>query len=310
MRNALVSLLLEDATSDPEMVFMTGDLGFSVVEPLQDLLGDRFVNAGVSEANMISMAGAMAADGFHVYAYSIAPFITLRCYEQLRNDVCYGNRPVRLIGIGAGYSYGTLGPSHHSLEDASVMAQLPGMQVVSPGTESELVAAHRALGAWDRPRYYRIPRESGPYIDCPDFDLSKAAIEYRAGDDAVIVASGPSISLCLEAADVLAGVGLSVGVVSFPLLSPFAEDYAQSLLGARPVVTVFEGFVGNPLEISILALSAERRIGPVARINAGRDFATEVGSTEHLRARAGLTVENISVVAKDLIGRGTTKGNI
>lgn len=308
MRNALVSLLLDDAAADPDMVFMTGDLGFSVVEPLQELLGDRFINAGVSEANMISMAGAMAADGFHVYAYSIAPFITLRCYEQVRNDICYGNRPVRLIGVGAGYSYGTLGPSHHSLEDASVMAQLPGMQVVSPATESELVASHKALGSWDRPRYYRIPRESGPDLACADFDLSTAAIEYRAGEDGMIAASGPSLTVCLEAADALAEEGLSIGVVSMPLLSPFADECAVEMLRGLPVVTVFEGFANNPLETAILGLSAQRRIGPVARVNAGRDFALDVGSTEHLRKQAGLTARGIASAMNELIARATAKG--
>lgn len=308
MRNALVSLLMADAESDPEMVFITGDLGFSVVEPLQERLGRRFINAGVAEANMISVAGALAADGFHVYAYSIAPFITLRCYEQLRNDVCYGARPVRLIGVGAGYSYGTLGPSHHSLEDAAVMAQLPGMRIISPGTESELITAHRALEAWDGPSYYRIPRESGPDMDCDDFSTHQAAVVYRSGAEGAIVCSGPSLPACLGAADHLAGSGISVGVVSVPILAPFPADKIAALVGPIPVVSVFEGFSDNPLETGLLDLSADRRIGPIGRVNAGRDFASIVGSTEFLRDRAGLTPAVIAEKMRGLISRQCVRG--
>ncbi len=300
MRNALISLLMEDAANDPDMIFLTGDLGFSVIEPLQEALGERFVNAGVAEANMMSMAGALAADGFHVYAYSIAPFIALRCYEQVRNDVCYGNRSVRLIGVGAGYSYGSLGPTHHSLEDASVMAVLPGMRVVSPATEAELVSAHRALSAWDGPMYYRIPRESGPEIAPLEGGAGQGAVVYRSPGDTVIVTSGPCLAACLSASDELAAAGITAGVVSIPLLTPFPADSVARIVGARPAVTVFEGFADNPLETGMCALSASRQIGPVAQINAGRSFASVVGNTEYLRERAGLTASPIADVVRAL----------
>ena len=308
MRNALVSLLMEDAANDPEMIFLTGDLGFSVVEPLKEALGDRFVNAGVAEANMMSMAGALAADGFHVYAYSIAPFIALRCYEQVRNDVCYGNRTVRLIGVGAGYSYGSLGPTHHSLEDASVMAALPGMRVISPATESELVSAHRTHSAWDGPMYYRIPRESGPEIAPLESEEDQAAVVYRPAGDVWIVTSGPSLAACLFASEALAAEGVSAGVASVPLLTPFPADRLAGIVGPRPSVTVFEGFADNPLEAGMCSLSAARRIGPVAQVNAGRSFASVVGNTEFLREQAGLTAPAIAAAVREMVPRTERAG--
>ena len=115
MRNRIIHLVEAAASRDDKVVFLTGDLGFSVVEPLMDALGERFINMGVAEANMMSVASALAAQGFKPFVYSIAPFVTLRCLEQIRNDIAYQKRAVRVIGAGAGYSYGTLGPSHHAL---------------------------------------------------------------------------------------------------------------------------------------------------------------------------------------------------
>src|SRR5947209_12818779 len=131
MRARLMELISAHALSDPNVLFMTGDLGFSVVEPLQAKLGPRFINSGVAEANMMTMASALAACGFRPYAYTIAPFITTRCYEQIRNDVCFHRRAVLIVGVGAGLSYGSLGPSHHSLEDTTIMATLPAMAIAS-----------------------------------------------------------------------------------------------------------------------------------------------------------------------------------
>lgn len=301
MRDALVALLLADARNDPDLVFLTGDLGFSVVEPLRDLLGDRFINVGVAEANMMSMAGALAADGFHVYAYSIAPFITLRCLEQVRNDVCYGNRPVRLIGIGAGYSYGALGPSHHSLEDAAIMAQLPNMRVVSPATASELAAAHRALAAWDGPIYYRIPRENGPDLPCADFASNQSTISYRAGKDGSLVASGPVLPVAIKAAQMLESAGIDVSVISIPILSPFPRDALEKLLPPGPVATVFEGYVANPLEVGTMAALLAHPRPSMVQINAGHRFAHVVGGTEFLRREVGLTPERVADEMKKLI---------
>src|SRR5437763_12461469 len=137
MRARLMELISGHARQDSNVLFLTGDLGFSVVEPLQKELGARFINAGVAEANMITMASALAACRFRPYAYTIAPFITTRCYKQIRNDICHHRRAVLLVGVGAGLSYGSLGSSHHSLEDATIMAALPSLAVASPANASK-----------------------------------------------------------------------------------------------------------------------------------------------------------------------------
>src|SRR5438477_619578 len=141
MRARLMELISGHARQDSNVLFLTGDLGFSVVEPLQKELGARFINAGVAEANMITMASALAA------------FITTRCYEQIRNDICHHRRAVLLVGVGAGLSYGSLGSSHHSLEDAAIMATLPSLTVASPANEAELSLLHGMLKTDERAVY-------------------------------------------------------------------------------------------------------------------------------------------------------------
>lgn len=303
MRESLVSLLEAEAAHDSALVLLTGDLGFSVLEPLQKILGDRFLNVGVAEANMASMAGALAEDGFHVYVYSIAPFLTLRCLEQIRNDISYGVRPVRLIGVGAGLSYGTLGPSHHSLEDANVMAQLPSMQIVSPATEGELRQAHQAITSWDLPIYFRIPRAGVEDIRCPEFVFNAAAIKYQTGSNGTILTSGPSLGICLDAAAELKLDGVDVTVISIPILNPFPAESVLNLTPDGPIVTVFEGYADNPLETALMKILINSRKFnySVEFINAGKKFADVVGDTDYLRNQFGLSANRITVAMKMLL---------
>lgn len=302
MRESLVSLLISEATNDPNLILLTGDLGFSVLEPLQSILGDRFLNAGVAEANMVSMAGALAQDGFHVYVYSIAPFLTLRCFEQIRNDVSYGGRPVRLIGVGAGLSYGTLGPSHHSLEDTNVMAQVPAMAIASPATENELIQCHKSLSSWEFPVYFRIPRIGAKNIPCSEFRFQEGAVTYLVGSNGTIFSSGPTLDLCLNAANSLKNSGIFVSVVSIPILHPFPADGLSKLSLRGPFLTVFEGYPDNPLELGImkLILNSKQKI-TLRTINTGKRFASIVGSTDHLRDSFGLSESKVTSAMRTLV---------
>src|SRR3954470_23670029 len=131
MRNAFCQAMVALA-ADPDFVFLTGDLGFKALEPLRDALGPRFVNAGVAEQNMVSVAAGLARTGLRPWAYSIAPFIYARPFEQIRNDVCLHRLPAVLVGNGGGYGYGVMGATHHALEDYGVLCTLPNMRVCVP----------------------------------------------------------------------------------------------------------------------------------------------------------------------------------
>lgn len=298
MRNRIVQLIEAANAADPSTVFLTGDLGYSVVEPLVPALGERFINMGVAEANMITVAASLAATGLKPYAYSISPFITARCLEQIRNDVCYQERAVRLIGVGSGYSYGTLGPSHHALEDATLMAALPGLIVLNPGNVAELDRCFAATLDDPRPVYFRIARESGSAFGMPIVSLEDAAYVVRDGRDVALVASGVMVSECLAAAERLASSGVSARIVSVPVLSPFPATALARLIGDCPVIAAFEGYPGNPLEIGVMRtlLATEARV-PFASLAAPHAFAHTVGSTTCLRAEAGLDAAAIAKAA-------------
>jgi len=158
MRNTFVHHLIEKAEADERVFLVVGDLGFSVVEGFVERFPDRFLNAGVAEQNMTSIAAGLAREGYRPFTYSIANFSTMRCLEQIRNDVCYHKLPVCVVAVGGGYMYGPLGPTHHATEDIAVMRALPGMRVFVPfGTASTRSAVDEIL-AEDKPAYLRLGR--------------------------------------------------------------------------------------------------------------------------------------------------------
>lgn len=303
MRSRIIELIEADAATDNSIVFLTGDLGFSVVEPLEDALGERFINMGVAEANMISVAASLAATGFRPFAYSIVPFITGRCFEQIRNDIAYQKRAVRLIGVGAGFSYGALGPSHHGLEDAAIMASLPEMAVANPGNVAELDRCYAALRHDERPVYFRIARESGLSYPVPIFSAERAAYEARTGEDIVLAASGVTVSECLKAADRLEQIGIFASVVSVPIPHPFPKDEFATLIRDTPVISVFEGYRGNPLSLGVMEVLLERGRGNrYLDLVAPQRFLHVVGGAESLRREAGLDAAAIASAAQKLLG--------
>jgi transketolase len=300
MRNRIVDLIQNSAEQDHNTVFMTGDLGFSVVENLQKALGERFINAGVAEANMATMAAAIAMTGFRVYIYSIAPFVTLRCYEQIRNDICYQGGNVRIVGVGAGYSYGTLGPSHHALEDAAILAALPNMTVLCPAGRAELDALFAAYEDYNKPIYFRIGRERGPDLSPPELTRGRPAWVVRDGKTATALCSGAIIEKALEAAEILSKEDISLRVVSVPLMHPYPDEAVLPLLCDGPVITVCEAYVDNPLETGTMRmlLDAGKRL-PFRAVSIAKKFPKNVGRHDTLRLASGLSTGAIVAAVRD-----------
>src|SRR5579863_3359405 len=145
-----------------DMVFLTGDLGFMSLEPLQQAMGERFINAGVAEQNMISVSAALARQGLDVWVYSIAPFCYARPFEQIRNDITFHGLSVKLIGNGGGYGYGVMGPTHHAIEDYGILLTLPNMSVYVPAFDEDLEAVISRMGDNAGPAYLRLGRGEAP----------------------------------------------------------------------------------------------------------------------------------------------------
>ncbi|REE87221.1 transketolase family protein [Cupriavidus plantarum] len=200
MRKQLCDALVERAVN-PDMVFMTGDLGFMALEPLQAAMGHRFINAGVAEQNMASVAAAMSRQGLDVWVYSIAPFLYARAFEQIRNDIAFHALPVKLLGNGGGYGYGVMGPTHHAIEDYGVMLALPNMSVYVPVFDEDMAAVIARAGASPRSAYIRMGRGEPPKgYAVPAYAPWR---QLTCGDGPLLIAVGPLASTYIEAFEAL-----------------------------------------------------------------------------------------------------------
>jgi transketolase len=196
MRKQLCDALVKRSTNS-EMIFLTGDLGFMALEPLQAAMGPRFINAGVAEQNMASVAAALARQDLDVWVYSIAPFIYARAFEQIRNDITFHGLPVKLIGNGGGYGYGVMGPTHHAIEDYGVMLALPNMSAYIPVFDEDMDAVIARAGASRRSSYIRMGRGEPP----KDYSVPAYAPwrQLTRGNGPVLITVGPLASTYIEA---------------------------------------------------------------------------------------------------------------
>lgn len=297
MRNAFADEMTQLATQDTRIVLLSGDIGNKLFDNLKQVDADRFYNCGVAEANMMGVAAGMALSGLRPVIYTITPFTTTRCFEQIRVDVCYHNAPVIIVGTGSGLSYAELGPTHHSLEDMAILRTLPGMRVLAPCDATELRCALRAALQQDNPVYIRIGKKGEPAIhkETPDFHIGKA-ITVRKGTDVVILSAGTVMPEVLNAADLLASHQISVSVVSFHTIKPLDNDFLN--LAAKQfklLVTVEEhGLIGG-LGSAVAEWCASQQ-QTISQLNLGTpdEFMHEVGSQEYAREKYGLVAENIA----------------
>jgi transketolase len=214
----------------PAVAFLTGDLGFMALEPLQKVMGARFINAGIAEQNMLSVAAAMTKTGMEVWVYSIAPFCYARPFEQIRNDIALHGLPVKIVGNGGGYGYGVMGPTHHAIEDYGVMLTLQDMRVCVPAFDEDVEDAVQWVGGQTNPVYLRLGRGEAPEgFKVPSF---KGWRQLVHGDGPVIVAVGPLVgSYILALENLPQHVRPNLWVVSILPLSesPPPEDFLLQL---------------------------------------------------------------------------------
>ena len=195
MRTAFIDSIIEQARIHPEIFLMVGDLGFSVVEPFAKEFPDRFLNAGIAEQNMTGMAAGLASEGYHVFTYSIANFPTTRCLEQIRNDVCYHGLPVTVVAVGGGLAYGSLGYSHHAVQDYSMMRCLPEMVVLAPGDPLETRACVEWICNSPCASYLRLGKagERICHKSPPHVDLGRIAFLSKENGSGLLLTTGATL---------------------------------------------------------------------------------------------------------------------
>lgn len=298
MRDAFVAALETIAAENSNVWLLCGDLGFSLLEGFMRRFPDRFINVGIAEQNMAGIAAGLGLSGKTVFTYSIGNFATLRCLEQLRNDVCYHCADVKVVSVGGGYAYGNQGYTHHAIEDLAVMSSLPSMDVFVPSDPMEVRAAMSVIASSGGPAYLRLGRAGEPVLDArPISDIRRLRI-LREGHDLAMLASGPVVGVCLTVADLLLEHELKMAVASVPCLRPFDCDGLLELVhDLDMVVTVEEHIRHGGLAAAVAQVLAELRAHPkllalsIPDPAAGK--ASISGNRDALLARAGLSPEGI-----------------
>lgn len=297
MRTVFNDTLLELAEKNENIFLVLADIGYGEIEPFAEKFPDRFFNAGVSEQNMTGIATGIALNGNIVFTYSIANFPTLRCLEQIRNDVCYHKANVKIIAIGGGLAYGPLGVSHHTTEDLSIMRALPNMVVVVPGDLVEAELLTRAMVEWDGPCYMRCgyKGESVLHGSRPDLKIGKA-ITIRNGNDLTLIATGEMLPTSLEIADELNNKGINTRVISMHTLKPIDKEVIVKAAEETKIILTLEesniiGGLGGAVS-EVLAETGNLNI-KFKRIGMNDIFPSKVGYREYLRKAYGFSKEDI-----------------
>lgn len=271
---------------------MVGDLGYSVVEPFAEQFPERFLNAGVAEQNMAGLAAGLASEGYHVFTYSIGNFPTLRCLEQIRNDICYHALPVTVVAVGAGLAYGNLGYSHHAVQDIGILRTLPGIHLLSPADPGETRAAVQWLVANPCPSYLRLGKAGEKSLHGGGVLTPDPVIVRKGSTDTAIVATGSILSVALDAAAAEVSAGRpGPSVFSMPWLHPAGEGISGVLGGFRHVICL-EEHVREGGICEMLASLLPRRVR-ISGLAIPSTVAGRVGGQAFLRESAGLTVGNL-----------------
>lgn len=300
MRHAFATTLAELAATDPRILLLTGDLGYMALEPFAERFPDRFLNVGVAEQNMVGLATGLAEAGFMPFVYSIITFASLRPYEFIRNGPVLHRFPVRIIGVGGGFEYGTAGTTHHGLEDVGVMRLQPGLTVVAPADHRQARTA--LLATWDLPGpvFYRLSKDDKTVIPGLNGRYEHGRVQVlHEGNDVLLLALGSSAAEAAAAAETLAtrGVSAALGVVA-SVNPPPADDLYRLLARHRLVLTVEAHYAAGGLGSLVAEVAAEHGLGcRLVRCAVKRSPDGVSGSTAYLQRLHGLDRDTLARTA-------------
>lgn len=296
MRDTFVKTLIEIAERDKNVVLITGDLGFGVLKPFWEKLPNQFINAGIAEQNMTGLAAGMALAGKTVFTYSIGNFPTLRCIEQIRNDCAYHNANVKIVCVGGGFTYGSLGMSHHATEDIAVMRSMPDITVTAPGDLTEAVECTRAIYKQPGTCYLRLGRGGEPKIHnkIENFELGKA-LKIKDGEDIAVFSTGAIFEEANEAVEMLSRQNINASLYTFPTVKPIdVEAIKECASQCRLIVTVEEhnivGGFGSAVAEVLSEIEGKARL---VRIGLNDKYSSIVGTQKYLRAQYGMDAQSI-----------------
>jgi transketolase len=295
MRTAFINQLIEEAKINDKIFLLVGDLGFSVVEPFAGLFPERYLNVGIAEQNMAGIASGLAKEGYCVYIYSIGNFPTLRCMEQIRYDICYHNLNVKIVAVGGGYAYGSLGPSHHATEEIGMLRTIPNLVVCAPGDPAETKAITTFTSKYEGPCYIRIGKAGEPIVHSESsLTLSLGEIlEIKKGEVNAIFSTGAMLKYV---SDFISETNIGASIYSFPFVKPINDDELLTILKFhKRIITIEEhqsqGGFGSAILEKVNDLMEEKKLSNypfIKRIAILDKFYSVAGSQDYLRKLAGL----------------------
>lgn len=297
MRDTFVKTLIELAKKDKNIELVTGDLGFGVLKPYWEALPDQFTNAGIAEQNMTTMAAGMALAGKTVFTYSIGNFPTLRCLEQIRNDCAYHNANVKIVCVGGGFVYGSLGMSHHATEDIAILRALPDVVVLAPGDLLEAEEVTKAMVKYNGTCYLRLGRggEKRIHQKIDNFQIGKA-IKVKEGQRVAIFSTGAIFEEVEGAVEILKLKGIDPAVYTFPTVKPLDTEVINNIAKDFDlIVTVEEHNIVGGFGSAVAEVLAEQVTkARLLRIGLNDTYSAIVGSQQYLRSQFGIDSSGIA----------------
>jgi transketolase len=298
------STLLELAREDSDLLVVTSDSrGSAKLAPFAKAAPGQIVEVGIAEQNLVGIAAGLAAAGKNVFAVSPACFLTARSLEQIKNDVCYSDRPVSVIGISAGVSYGALGTTHHSLHDFAVLRAINNITIVAPADNFETREAIKAAAVLSTPAYLRFGKKTMPHLPrvTPGFELGKASL-VRQGNDITFIACGETVAPAVAAAEILAGDGIECRVISMHTIKPLDKSaILKAATETRGLITVEEHSVNGGLGEACASLLLQSGLSAHFKIVGFPDEHTVTGSQQEIFQHYGIDGPGLAGTAKKLL---------
>lgn len=307
MRNHVIDKITELAETDERIMIVNGDLGFGVLEKFRDKFPDRYFNVGIAEQNMTSVAAGLALEGNLVFTYSIGNFPTLRCIEQIRNDICYHNANVKVLAVGGGFPYGDLGMTHHATEDIAMMRALPNMKVFVPADAVEATACLAEACSFEGPAYIRMARGKEPeqHDKKEKLDIRKIIDIKGNGKTVAVLTTGTVLSEAVKLVDILKRRNIEIHVYSCPCVKPLDSENIIALSKESSLLVTMEdhnikGGFGGAVAECLSEIKGPH--SPLLRIGLPDVYTSVVGNQDYLRDYYGISAVKAAEKIESVLG--------
>lgn len=303
-RDIFIEEIYKAAKKDKDIYFLNADLGAQALDIFREEMPDQFIHVGISEQNMIDVAAGLALDGKKVYVYAMAPFVSLRCYEQIKVTLASMKLPVTVIAVGVGYSYAPAGPTHYATEDVSCMRALAGIEILNPTDNNSAIHAARLTFEQPALRYIRLDRQSLQEVYAEnDSRLDDGFIEIEQGENVCVVAKGVMLQQALKVREILKDEGINIGVVDAYRIKPVDLSVFTKVLNPyKKIVTLEEHFLSGGLGSIVAELMSDLSIlKPLKRIGIEDHYYLENGDRDCLHKMTGIDVSSTVSVIRSFV---------